>query len=75
MIWRVIVTSQELGITVLDVDASSEAEAKGKAHTAAMDKLGAKNIASVFACRVDCLPASFAERCTGISPGGIIVRH
>lgn len=75
MKWRVIVTSKELGISVLAVDASSEAEAKGKAHTAAVDKLGAKTITSVTACQEANLPASFVARCTGTSAGGIIVRH
>ena len=75
MKWRVIVTSEGLGISVLDVDANSEADAKGKAHTAAVDKLGAKTIANVIACPEAALPASLIERCTGISPGGIIVRH
>lgn len=75
MKWRAAVTSKELGISVLDIDADSSADARGKAHTAATDKLGAKTITSVTAVLIDNLPASFAERCTGISPGGIVLRH
>lgn len=63
--WRVIVTSQNQGIQVLDVEADSEADAKGKAHTAAHDHLSARGITSVTAVPKQNMPASFYKRVTG----------
>lgn len=43
--WRVILVDRVLGLLVLDVKADNEADAKGYAHTAAVDHLGAEHIA------------------------------
>lgn len=43
--WRVCLVDRALGLLVLDVRATNEADAKGVAHTAATDHLGAERIA------------------------------
>jgi hypothetical protein len=56
--WRAIVTDTELGLLVLDVNADTEAEAKGRARTAAETHLGAKQVQTVIVTKhVDMNPA------------------
>lgn len=62
--WRAAVFDEEQGIKVVDVTASSEEEAKGRAHSAAANNLGCTKIKSVTVCRHTALPFSFLERIT-----------
>jgi hypothetical protein len=56
--WRAIVTDSKKGILVLDLEASNEAEAKGRARTAAETHLGATDVQNVIVCKhVDMNPA------------------
>ena len=47
--WRVVLYDQREGVVVLDIEASNEAEAKGKANSAAREHLKCENIMSATA--------------------------
>lgn len=47
--WRVVIYDHVEGVVVLDIEADNEAEAKGKADSAAREHLECKNIASATA--------------------------
>lgn len=49
--WRAVVVDSVEGLVVLDVTASSEAEAQGRARTAAETHLKCKNVQNVIAKR------------------------
>lgn len=60
--WRCIVTCTNKGILVLDVGADSEAEAKGRADTAATTHLGAEGIQNVIVMRHVDMPPEWLNR-------------
>ena len=57
--WRAVVTDKEEGIVVLDVEADNEAEAKGRAHTAASTHLKCRAIQNCIVMRHQDMPVEW----------------
>lgn len=62
--WRAVVVDSVEGLVVLDLTASSEAEAKGRARTAAETHLNCKAIQNVIAKPHTDLPPAWLDKDT-----------
>ena len=59
--WRAVVTDKKQGILVMDVEASSEGEAKGRARTTAETHLGAKDVQTVIVMKHTEMPTEWLQ--------------